>query len=102
MGGVWNVVKAGATVPLMFEAFAGSKELTDTSVVVQPLTATQSACSGGAEDNIELPLIGDTSVHYLLGRFVYLWKTPRTPKACYVVTVQLTDGSSISAKFKLR
>jgi hypothetical protein len=36
MGDVWNTVKNGATVPLTFEAFAGSTELTNTSVVIQP------------------------------------------------------------------
>ena len=33
MGGVWNIVKGGATVPLKFEVFAGTTELTNISVV---------------------------------------------------------------------
>ena len=35
MSGVWNTVKGGATVPLKFEIFAGSTEVTDLSVIVQ-------------------------------------------------------------------
>jgi hypothetical protein len=71
-------------------------------VVVQPLTATLTACSGPIRDPIELPLIGPTALRRELGLFIYTWKTPRTPGQCYVVTVTLTDGTSKSAKFKLR
>ena len=54
MGGVWNTVKGGSTVPLKFKVFAGSTELTSTSIVNQPLKATQTLCSGGPTDDIEL------------------------------------------------
>src|SRR5215211_3349981 len=37
MGGVHNTIKGGSTVPIKFELFAGSTELTDTANVVQPL-----------------------------------------------------------------
>ncbi len=102
MGGAWNTVRNGATVPLLFEVFAGRTELTSTSVVVQPLTATLVPCIGNARDEIELPLIGPTALRYELGLFIYTWKTPRTPGKCYVVTVTLTDGTSKSARFRLR
>jgi DNA/RNA endonuclease G (NUC1) len=101
-GGVLNTVRNGATVPLIFEVFAGQTELTSTSVVVQPLTATVTACVGPSRDPIELPLIGPTALRRELGLFIYTWKTPRTPGQCYVVTVTLTDGTSKSATFKLR
>lgn len=37
----WNTVKAGSTVPLKFQVFAGTDQLTSTSVVQQPLTLKQ-------------------------------------------------------------
>jgi DNA/RNA endonuclease G (NUC1) len=102
--GVWNTVRGGATVPLAFEVFAGSTELTDTSVIIQPLTATQSPCSGGPTDDIEIVASGGTVLRYdaSTGRFVYNWQTPRKPGFCYVVTITLTDGSSLSGKIQLR
>ena len=104
MGDVWNMVKNGATVPLKFEVFAGSTELTDTSVVVQPLTATQSLCSGGQTDDIEILATGGTALRYdtTAGQFIYNWQTPRKAGFCYVVTITLTDGSSLSGKIQLR
>jgi hypothetical protein len=104
MGGVWNTVKNGSTVPLKFEVFAGSNELTNTSIVNQPLTATQTLCTGGPTDDIELTATGATSLRYdtTSGQFIYNWQTPRKPGFCYVVTVKLEDGTSISANFKLK
>jgi endonuclease G len=102
MSGVWNTVKGGSTVPLTFEVFAGPTELTSTSVIVQPLTATQSVCSGGVQGEIELLATGGTALRYENGQFIYNWKTPNTPGSCYVVTITLTDGSSMTAKFQLR
>jgi DNA/RNA endonuclease G (NUC1) len=104
MGGVWNTVRNGATVPLKFRVFAGSTELTSTFVVVQPLTATQSPCSGGPTDDVEIPATGGTALRYDItaGHFIYNWQTPRNAGFCYVVTITLTDGSSLSGKIQLR
>jgi hypothetical protein len=104
MGGTWNIVRNGATVPLQFEVFAGSTELTDTAVVIQPLTAIQSPCSGGPTDEIEILATGGTALRHdsAAGRFIYNWQTPRKPGFCYVVTITLTDGSSLSGKIQLR
>jgi parallel beta-helix repeat protein len=104
MGGVWNTVKNGSTVPLKFEVFAGSTELTSTSIVNQPLTATQTLCSGGPTDEIEILASGATSLRYdtASGQFIYNWQTPKKAGYCYVVTVKLADGTSISANFKLK
>ena len=102
MGGVWNTVKGGSTVSLTFEVFAGPTEVTDTSVIDQPLIVTQSVCGGEVTDEIEVVATGGTVLRYENGRFIYNWKTPKTPGLCYVVTVRLTDGSSLSARFQLR
>jgi alpha-tubulin suppressor-like RCC1 family protein len=104
MGGVWNSRKGGSTVPLKFQVFAGSAELTDPSIVLQPLMATQTPCSGGPMDTIELTPTGGTSLRYDTdgGHFIYNWKTPKMPGYCYTVTVTLTSGASLSANFELR
>ena len=77
MGDVWNTVKNGATVPRKFKVFAGSTELTNTSVVIQPLTATQSLCSGGPTNDIEILATGSTGLRYdtTTGQFIYNWQT---------------------------
>jgi hypothetical protein len=101
MNGVWNIVKNGSTVPLKFEVFAGNTELTDTSIV--SFTANAAACdTGAAADEIELTTTGGTSLRYSDGQFIQNWQTPRTPGKCSKVTMKTTDGSSISALFKLK
>ena len=101
---VWNTVKGGSTVPLKFEVFSGSTELTSTAIVNQPLKATQTPCSGGTIDEVELLATGSTVLRYdgTSGQFIYNWQTPKKPAYCYTVTVTMADGSSISANFKLK
>jgi hypothetical protein len=103
MGGAFNTVKAGSTVPVKFEIFAGSTELTDTSYV--SMGAKQIACSNSAVlDEIELLASGNTSLRYdsTSGQFIYNWKTPASSGACYALTMTATDGSTLSANFKLK
>jgi hypothetical protein len=101
---IWNTVRNGSTVPLKFELFAGATELSNTSYVVQPLRAVGVTCGNGTADDIELTATGGTSLRYDAtgGQFIYNWQTPRTAGACYKVTVSFTDGSSLSAYFKLK
>jgi len=103
MAGVWNVLKGGSTVPLKFEVFAGSTELTDTSIVSQ-LRATEVSCTGGQTDDVELVATGGTVLRYdtAAGQFVYNWQTPKRAGYCYVVALTTTDGSRLSANFRLR
>jgi hypothetical protein len=101
---VWNTVKGGSTVPLKFRIFAGSTELTDTSIV-NVLKATAVSCTSGSEDAIEeLVSTGGTSLRYDTtgGQFIYNWQTPKQPGKCYRVTVGTADGSSLVANFKLK
>jgi len=102
MAGVVNTVKGGSTVPIKFQVFAGATELTDPAIVLQPLTATQTACSGGTTDTVELTATGGTSLRYGGGHFIFNWKTPKMPGYCYTITVALTNGASLSANFELR
>ncbi|HSN11823.1 MAG TPA: PxKF domain-containing protein, partial [Propionibacteriaceae bacterium] len=104
MGTVWNTVKNGSTVPLKFEVFAGPTELTDTAVV-DSFTVKSMSCSVTATvDDIDLTTTGGTSLRYdtTAGQFVQNWQTPKTPGACYQVTMTTDDGSHISANFKLK
>ncbi|KIS25630.1 hypothetical protein TV39_20190 [Arthrobacter sp. SPG23] len=103
MGGVFNTVKAGSTVPAKFELFAGSTELTDTSIV--KMGVRQITCSPLAiQDSIEITATGNTSLRYdsTGGQYIYNWKTPNMPGACYQLSMVASDGSRIEANFKLK
>ena len=105
MGGVFNLVKGGATVPLKFEVFAGGTELTDVAVVDR-FTVTPIACPSGflTVDEVEFTTTGGTALRYdsKAGQFIQNWKTPKYPGACYRVTMRTDVGTSISADFKLK
>ncbi|MFF1384385.1 PxKF domain-containing protein [Arthrobacter sp. NPDC058288] len=103
MGGVFNTVKAGSTVPAKFELFAGSTELTDTSIV--KMGVRQIACSPLAiQDSIEITATGNTSLRYdsTGGQYIYNWKTPNQPGSCFQLSMVASDGSHIDANFKLK
>ena len=105
MGGVWNTVKAGSTVPLKFEVFVGSTELTTTAAIGASFSAKQVSCTTSTEDAVEeIVTTGGTSLRYdaTAGQFIQNWQTPKKPGACYVATVTLIDGTAISANFKLK
>ncbi|MFN4336812.1 MAG: PxKF domain-containing protein [Candidatus Nitrosocaldus sp.] len=105
---VLNVVKNGSTVPLKFEVFKtiSGEELTDTSIVKQPLKAQKIVCStlNSPTDEVELTATGVTSLRYdeTEGQFIYNWKTPTQKDTCWKVTIEFQDGSSIYAYFRLK
>lgn len=104
MSGVYNTVKGGSTVPLKFEVFAGTTELTATSAV-QSFVQTKVACDGTAPtDDLEFATTGGTSLRYdtTAGQFVQNWQTPKLPGQCYRVTMTTQDGSSLVAFFRLK
>lgn len=104
MSGVLNVVKGGSTVPLKFEVFAGTTELTDISVV-KTFTQVKIACDGTTPmDEIEVTTTGATTLRYdaISGQFIQNWLTPKLPGQCYKVTLTTQDGSFLSALFKLK
>ncbi len=103
MNGVYNTVKNGSTVPLKFEVVAGTTEVTDTATVV--VSAKQITCaSGSPSDDIEVVATGGTSLRYdpTGGQFIYNWQTPKTAGTCYAVTATTSDGSALTAFFKLK
>ncbi len=97
-----NTVKNGSTVPLKFEAFKGTTELTDTAIVT--MSVRQITSIAGTEDAIETTTTGSTSLRYdtTSGQFVYNWKTPTSAGSSYSVTATFADGSTITAYFKLK
>lgn len=103
MGGTYNIVKGGSTVPMKFEIFDGAAELTDTTIV--SVKAEPIACPDGdaTTDIIETTMAGDTALRYdaAAGQFIYNWKTPKTA-GCYKLTVTAVDGPAISANFILK
>jgi hypothetical protein len=104
MNGVLNTVKGGSTVPLKFEIFAGTTELTATSSV-KGFSATMVACNlAGTVDEIEITSTGGTSLRYDAtgGQFIQNWQTPKTPGACLRTTITTLDDSKISAIFQLK
>jgi hypothetical protein len=107
MGGVYNRVKGGQTVPLKFELFdaATGEEITDIAAIAD-FSVGGIACPDGGDpvDAIEFTTTGGTELRYdsVAGHFIQNWKTPRNPGACYRVTLRLIDGSSISANFQLK
>jgi Tol biopolymer transport system component len=102
---VVNTVKNGSTVPLKFEVFKGTTELTDTSKI-KSFTATPIGCiTGIAEDAVELTSTGGTALRYdaAAGQFIQNWQTPKKPGACYDVKLTTLDGTSVPvAHFKLK
>lgn len=103
MGGTLNTVKGGSTVPLKFEVFKGSTELSGLDAV-KSLTASKITCTGAPVDDVELVTTGGTSLRYDAtgGQFIQNWQTPKTVGTCYKVTMTAQDDSSISALFKTK
>jgi hypothetical protein len=104
MNGVYNVVKNGSTVPLKFEVFAGSTELTSISEI-KSLTYAPVVCDVHAiTDEIETTVLTATGLRYdgSAGQFVYNWKTPGIAGMCYQVTLFTLDGTALFAYFKLK
>jgi hypothetical protein len=104
MNGILNTVKGGSTVPLKFEVFAGTTELTGTSAIAR-FTQRQVTCgTTTGSDDIEITSTGGTSLRYdsTGGQFIQNWQTPKQPGVCYIVTVTTQDGSTLSASFKLK
>src|SRR5215217_891590 len=105
MNGVYNLVKAGSIVPLKFEVFKGSTELTDIGVR-DTVTQKKVTCDTAATvDEIEqYTTTGQTTFRYDTsgGQFIDNWKSPTTKNACYQVTMTFDDGSSLVALFKTK
>ena len=103
--GSMNMQKGGAPVPLKFEVFAGSLELTSLDAIAameqQRVSCDTSAPMGPPTPVPAAPgftLKYDTGA----GQFMGKWDSPKLPGTCWLVIVRTADGSSISAAFKLK
>ena len=99
--GITNSVKGGSTVPLKFEIFAGSNELTSTSAI-KSFTVTKTGCAAGAPtDDIEVYSTGGTILRYdsTGGQFIQNWQTPKGAGICYRVVMATQDLSTLVATF---
>jgi hypothetical protein len=105
MGGTWNTVKGGSTVPLKFEVFKGAQELSDTRSV-RSFSTRPATCPGASApaDAIEFLTTGGTALRWdaTAGQFIQNWQTPKKPGTCHAVTVTMQDGSSLTANFILK
>ena len=109
MNGTVNTVKNGSTVPVKFELFKGTTELTSTSAVTSILARPMNCgeLTGDPEDPIETLATGGTSLRYdaTAGQFIYNWTTPKGATQvgkCYSLTMTAADSSTITAYFKLK
>jgi len=105
VGGVLNTVKNGSTVPLKFRVFDRGVEQKSTSIIKQFQQQKTGCTTGAVEDAIEeIANTGGTSLRYdsTAGQFIQNWKTPSGASSCYTVVVTTIDGSTLSAKFKLK
>jgi hypothetical protein len=103
MGGVLNVTKAGSTVPVRFELYAGLSKVTSTSAVT--MSSTPITCNPKARtDTVETVTSGSTSLAYdsKAGSFLYTWKTPTQAGTCHRLTMTAADGTTLSADFRLK
>jgi hypothetical protein len=101
---VWNTVKGGSTVPLKFQVFAGSVEITDPAKI-SGFTTRQVACAVGTEVATDSTVAtGGTTLRYdaTAHQFIYNWQTPKTSNACYVTTMTTNGGSYTLASFKTK
>jgi hypothetical protein len=104
MNGIYNVVKGGSTVPLKFEVFAGSTELTSTSSIKSFIQSKVTCGDSVFTDDIEVTTTGGTVLRYdgTSGQFIQNWQTPKSPGQCYRVTMTALDGSPLVAYFMLK
>jgi hypothetical protein len=100
--GVVNTMKAGSTVPLKFQMFRGIVESTSVEDVANFRVVTSSECtSTTTSDEVETLTSGATQLRYTNTGFVQNWQTPKRP-GCFRATVTSTDGSELSALFRIR
>ena len=104
--GVYNVIKAGQSVPLKWNVPNGSGGWIGSLSVVRSVTQTKVTCQTAAPaDEIEAPTSGATELRYdtTANQFVYNWQSPKVGAGtCYRLGVTLTDGSSRTALFRTK
>ncbi|HUQ43747.1 MAG TPA: PxKF domain-containing protein [Candidatus Limnocylindria bacterium] len=98
-----NLVKAGTTSNLKFEAFSGTSELTSLDVVTD-LAQTQVSCATQVPVGPTTSALGSkgNALKFDGGQYMAKWDAPSQPGTCWLVSIVTRDGSSLSAAFQLR
>ena len=91
-------------MPLKFELFAGTTELTDRRISIATGYEGQLLERSGDRGCHRDVATGGTSLRYDAtgGQFIYNWKTPTGAGTCHKVTMTAKDGSTITAYFKMK
>jgi hypothetical protein len=104
--GVVNTVKGGSTVPLKFEVFAGSTELTDErdQGLHRQADDVHAQYELIPEDAVDFTTTGKTSLRYdaTEGQFIQNWQTPKKPGQVLRRHHDDPGRFDISALFKLK
>ena len=98
-----NTFKAGQTIPLKFEVFAGTTELTSLDIFKSFSVKTVACDTTAASDVVDIVTTGNTTLRYdaAAGQYIQNWKTPSDAKGkCYQVAVETLDGATQVASFK--
>jgi hypothetical protein len=104
MNGTLNTAKAGSAVPIKFEVFDGTTEITDIGKVTVGLPQ-RITCPTSTQDAIETYAQGESSLRYDIesGQFIMSWKTPKAPGTCYKVSMTSAGNSTpTTALFMLK
>ncbi len=99
-----NEAKGGKVIPVKWRVFEGSQELTSTSTFKSLEWRKLASCEANAQvDTIEqYSDTGSTSIRYDPSTgFIINSKVPTAAGSCYNLVLTTTDGSSISAPFKI-
>jgi predicted outer membrane repeat protein len=101
-GKVVNSGKGGRTYPVKFQLKDATGNYVSALSAVRSITYSSSgACSGGTTDPIDTSTTSTAGLHYdsTANQFVYNWATPGT--GCYILNVNLADGTTYQSLFSL-
>jgi YDG domain-containing protein len=108
---MWNTAKAGSTIPLKFNVYAGIVEKTGAEAfpgmnLNTAFTSKQVACDSSStqDDLVDFTTTGNTSLRYdtTAMQWIQNWQTPKVSgTTCYRAFVTFADGSTLESFFKL-
>jgi hypothetical protein len=98
-----NFRESGDDVRFQWEVFAGATELTTTGVI-SSFTATPASCVGFIPSGAAVDLtVGNPITRDLRrGVFSLKWQPTRRQRGCWVITMTTDDGSSLSARVRVK
>jgi hypothetical protein len=98
-----NTFKGGQTIPLKFEVFENTTEISRLDIF-KSFSVKSTGCDGSVPtDAVEITTTGNTALRYddTAGHYIQNWKTPSDAKGkCYQVAVETLDGATRIATLK--